>query len=570
MIKNIFLPEKLGNVRLIPKTILGISLDEKNIKFAKVFATKSKTQIQNLKSFSIEKDNAIDYSKRVSASLQTALNTIGNFDDVYISIPASIVIFKEIKLPLKNTEKIRLVVENEIEPMLPFSTDDAIIDFIITRQEKDENDTQILVAATQKKDLEDVLNIYKEAGISPKKITIDLFAIYDLYQQIPEYKNIKNGSAIIETREHFTQIAFLQDGELRLIRNIPKGTSTVIKAIIEEIKQNETDIVLKLQQQGIEETDQIIQKHFINFLHDIQFTLNSFSLKIGFYKEIEKILFNYSNINIKNFDTFATNVLGIDCKIFDTKKILKTQTLTNTSTEPLVNWHKYTIALGTALPSPFHNEFNLRRKTFALYEESLVRKQIKTACGLTAIMLISMITFGFLQIKSLSSQVSNNEQTEVNKLKKVLLKTSKQTEDAAIKKRISRALKLKTLPILTKQTNTIVETEEKAWGQLTKLSIPSLKILSELTKIINREKFHITIKEISIFNDRNNIRTIDMLGYLKSKTGNDFQDFDLFDKSLKKETTSNLLTLVESDSSIAEEEEGGGAKFTLNLKEKEM
>ena len=57
------------------------------------------------------------------------------------------VIFKDLTLQLSDPDKIRMVLDYEIEPMLPFSIHDATIDFIVTKTQKDPQQTTVLVAA---------------------------------------------------------------------------------------------------------------------------------------------------------------------------------------------------------------------------------------------------------------------------------------------------------------------------------------------------------------------------------------------------------------------------------------
>ena len=44
------------------------------------------------------------------------------------------------------------------------------------------------MARKRKQDLKNILDIYNSAGIDPNSVTIDLFAIYSIYQQIEYYK----------------------------------------------------------------------------------------------------------------------------------------------------------------------------------------------------------------------------------------------------------------------------------------------------------------------------------------------------------------------------------------------
>jgi Tfp pilus assembly PilM family ATPase len=120
-------------------------------------------------------------------------------------------------------------------------------------------------------ELQAVLDIYTQAGIEPTSITIDLFAAYGLYQQIPDYKNIPHASALVDVFAMSTRIAFLQDGELRLTRSIPRGIMTVVKGISEELGVSVGDIEKKLQLHGVsvsndEAYNRVAQKQLIESL----------------------------------------------------------------------------------------------------------------------------------------------------------------------------------------------------------------------------------------------------------------------------------------------------------------
>lgn len=103
-----------------------------------------------------------------------------------------------------------MILDFEIESMLPFSIHEAVVDFIITSVDKKSGTSQILVAAVRSQDLQDQLDMYLKAGIDPTSITIDLFAYYSLYQQIPEYKSLPHATALVELGAHATRIVFLQ------------------------------------------------------------------------------------------------------------------------------------------------------------------------------------------------------------------------------------------------------------------------------------------------------------------------------------------------------------------------
>ena len=184
MIKDIFLPEKIGSKRIYAQRFLGFSIVDKTVTCAVVYAKRKKTIVEKLIKKEIEQGPEQNYNERAAQAIKKILSQIEKYDQINIAAPASLVVFKELETPFKDPDKIRMILDYEIESMLPFPIEEAITDFIITKQRKNENSSQILVAAIRKNDLQRILDIYTAAQIEPNNITIDLFSIYNLYQQI--------------------------------------------------------------------------------------------------------------------------------------------------------------------------------------------------------------------------------------------------------------------------------------------------------------------------------------------------------------------------------------------------
>ncbi len=84
----------------------------------------------------INSDNTIAYQSRITNALITIRSTLKN-DMIYFTIvvPSELVLYKELKFPFKDAEKIRAVLRYEVEPLLSFPIDDAIMDFIVINTE---------------------------------------------------------------------------------------------------------------------------------------------------------------------------------------------------------------------------------------------------------------------------------------------------------------------------------------------------------------------------------------------------------------------------------------------------
>ncbi len=575
MIKEIFLPEKLFGSRLLSKRIVGFSLEENHVQMTQVYATSRHTTVELALRMPLEEEAGAKHENRAQRAIAKLFSRVGKYDHVRISMPASLVVFKELTMPFNDPDKIRMVLEYEIEPALPFPIDEAIFDFIVTSQSKGGKDetTQIIAAAVRAPDLQEALDVYKKAGIEPTHITIDILGLYNLYQQIPEYNAIKAGASLIDVGPVSTKITFMQDGMLRMIRAIPKGFLSLTEQIAAELKISPDDVQKRLQEVGSADSQdeaytQVAQKHLFNFFNDIQFTLNSFTQKLNFTGAINKILFAGGTGAIHDLAQQATEILQTPCEIFETKKIFTNETIKYKKMPSDIDWGSYTRALGTAMPSTTDQEFDLRRKAFTLTKVNLVSKQIITAGALLATLLISIGVGGYFHLHALAVQTKYFEEKEVAKLKRVIDKGRRDGINPAIENLMKRAKRDSRLSTLVRTIGTLKEAEENTWLSLVKRKLSPLPILLEATKMIDRKNFAVSINNTSLFLE-DEAPHIEIEGILKPRRlGEDWKEWARFEQSLTDKDRKTLpLKLVDSSPEQSDAPDGG-VKFTITLRKR--
>jgi Tfp pilus assembly PilM family ATPase len=558
MIKELFLPITLGKKRILSQRIIGYSLDETRASAAATWATSGKTNIEAFYSVELENGDASNYKERSVVALKELARKIGRHEHVRIAIPASIVVLKELKVPFLDYDKIKMIIEYEVEAMLPFSIEEAVVDFIVTETFKDEGSSQILVAAVRIQDLQSIIEIYTEAGIKAEDITIDLFALYGLYQQIPEYKKITQATALIDVGTRTTRIAFLYHGELRFMRTIQKGIAFLAQLIADDVKKPVGEVLAHLHSQGLIKTndaafDQAIEKHLINFFHEIQFTINSFSLKLNYYENMNKILFTGLIDLFPDFIEFAATVLQTPCELFAGEKLLSSGNIKNKIPVSIESWNPYLIALGTAVTYPDHYEFNLRKKIFAQADYELASRQILTAATLLILLFGAIVAHGYLQIATLSATAKQIEKREIEKLKPLFADNMKLlTGKTNFKK------------IITEAERSLSE-KQAAWAQFSHATLEPVGIIYELMRIVDRRHNGVTLNSLTISTDDTGQQIIEVSGLFKSKTGHD--DFSNFYEWQKGFQDSLVLELVERiDEQSADDNSGVNFNAKLRLK----
>ncbi len=562
MIPKLFLPDKIFGIRLIPQKIVGISLSGESVNAVITLADKKKTSIERVISVPLAAGTQANYRQRAIATLEKIREEIGDADHIRVALPSAVVILKELSFPFNDREKIKRVLPFELESRLPFAIDDAIIDFVINQQE--ESGTNILVAAVRSQDLADALALYQSAHIEPTEVSIDLFALHALYEQIPEYADIKEGTAINDMSSHSTRLAFLQNGVLRLMRTFPKGLNTLVDTIASESKENVSATLDYVTSGSLEDKidnplAQMAHKQLINYLNEVQFTLNSYCQTLKFYGPINNIFFCGTADLIPSLPSFATQILQTPCSFLDARRITENPLIVCLPEAAQSLSTAYAQATGLACPSKRYEDFNLRTGRFALTNLPLEKSQLLMSFALTAILCITLGAVGYLQMRNLQSHHDVIQKTLTTNLSQPLLSPTQNILDSQDQERIRRSMN--SLSALIASTNLLLQQKETVWLVINHRSIDPLKIFLDLTRTIDRGSYSITTQSLDIEREKETVARLQI--NLSSKTNdNDWQAFTKFIQGL---TTSRYFTLGEYKE---EPGEMGGVQVLLSLYEK--
>lgn len=570
MIKEIFLPEKIGQHRILSQKIVGLLVKDDAVQMAVTQIKRHGATLENLFQEPIEQGSSETLNDRVSQAIKRVIHQVPVYDQIRVCIPASMVVFKDLTLQFTDPEKIRMVLEYEVETMLPFSVNEAIVDFIITKTEKDPQQANILVAAIRNQDLVQYLSLYQSAGIDPNLITIDLFALYGLYLQIPAYNTITQSTALVEIGPQATRIAFLQQGQLRMSRYIQEGFLSIVKSVSSELSVSE-DTVIKHLTEGLRaQHDTAInrsaQKCFIQLLNDIQFTLNSFSMKLNASDGIGKVLFTYGDVHIPDLMAFCSDTIQIPCETFQTEKLFENTAIINKVHDVNVNLSDYVTVIGVALPLISHSDFNFRRKQFSFQQNKLILRQLATAFGIVLGIFVLVGAKGYIDLASLSSEARNLELREINRIKAENIFTKDQYP------------KKPTMQNVVREAEKIVQEKLELWAPFAQQRMRPLELWIELTRIINKKQFDVTIKDVVFTTEEKSwerekdgavkkdagIPKFEVEGLFKSKTGDHFTDFISF---LNRFRDSNTLKFIEQYEETPAPD--GGVNFTIRMRLKE-
>ena len=92
--------------------------------------------------------------------------------DCVVSIPAGNFTFRNLQVPFSNSKKIRMVLPFELEPTLPYSVEDLVVDFQTLNGFPEGDQTELIAAAIERNRLSPYLEALASIEVNPEKITL--------------------------------------------------------------------------------------------------------------------------------------------------------------------------------------------------------------------------------------------------------------------------------------------------------------------------------------------------------------------------------------------------------------
>jgi type IV pilus assembly protein PilM len=486
MIKNIFVPEKVGSYYIFQKKIVGFDVGKTHVTATLMTLKGKAATLEKTVSIPLDAGSTNNYDERAVKAIHDASQEIGAYDEVTTALSSSLVVFKELKLPFVDQQKIKMVLDFEIEPLLPFPVADAMIDFIVTKELPHEKSSEILVAAVQKQHIAHHLSLFEQAGISPATITVDLFALYGIYRLMPSYAHLPGTVAVIDLGAHATGIAFIDNGQLRLIRSLPRGTFTQAKTLSTVLDISPNDAMAAIVRFGLEKNNdpeymKAVTTLFKEFWQDISLTLNSFSSQTDSKQMLGHIFILGGGAEIKGVAPFVSQLLGIECQLLQAHKLLQAESLQFTTKNGISP--TTVISLAAALPTPTTAEFNLCKKEFLVTgDQKTFLTQLIVAATLVGLFFIALAQQDFFQARKLRNNAEEAKNEAITQLKSSFRKIPESEND---------------LRVVVDMAEAELRKEEKLWFAFANPDRASfLRYLLELTSRINKHELGFEIDRL--------------------------------------------------------------------------
>lgn len=504
MIRNLFFPDQFRNYYLFKKRVIGFDIGKTHITATQVVFRGYAIIVEKIITESIEVNNDVDYTENVGKTVQVILQQLDSYDEIRTAFNSATVIFKQLRLPFIGREQIGMTVGFEVEPLLPFPLQDTVIDFIITSENIAEKSSEVLVAAVQKQHIGQHLALFEAAQINPSVICIDFFSIYSFYRKSTGY-SIESGSVVlVDMGSHTTALGYVLNGQLRLVRSLPKGSYHLVKQISEALDISAYQAMEMVIRYGLEgEGNSLYQKVIIQaastFWREISFTLQSFEVQTQTNSSSALLLLFGGASVLKGLPIFVTKTIARPCEIWNIDLAAHDCNFTVSSSVHLSPAN--VMSLATALPFVPAGHCSLRQQEFANPDDaSLFAKQFFVACALVCLLFAALITTTVLDVNSLHKEADESEMEARLELQSAM--------SGLLQKADSQDLfEQDNLDELVSDLEQVIKKEEKLWFSFANPSrISFLRYLLELTNKIDKKNLGFILQKLTI-ND--GVMTID-------------------------------------------------------------
>jgi len=347
---------------------------------------------------------------------------------VSITVFGQNVSIKKVTMPKIAKKELHDAVIWNAKKDLPFSGDDATIDFKVLGETKEKgiDKIEVLAAVVEQKLIDDQIKLFDSIGVEPTKILAVPLSIYYNFLQLSDEHDEVTG-VVIDIGAKITNIIFIHEGNLQFAREISTGGDDITNAMIGTIVGSKGAVKIDKEEaerlkfiHGIPSDDTIqttdngitlnqiasVMRPAIERLTvQIQRSFDYYRTKFP-YDEPDKVFVSGGTALLKNIDVFLSDGLNKTVEILDPFKRMEIAP----GLEDEKNVSEVAPSLAVAVGTAFSDKKGINLLPKELKDKLLFAVQKRVLMLAAAVIVFFMGTMSFFAFSELISV--NNELTE--------------------------------------------------------------------------------------------------------------------------------------------------------------
>ena len=287
--------------------------------------------------------------RRLGEAIMTAVGQAGiRTSNVAIGLPSNKTFSTVIDVPKVSEQELRAMMKYQVDQYIPMSSDEAEVDWVLLGESLHaQNQYEVLLTSTSKTYAEERLELVEGLGFNVIAEEPDAIAMV----RSLSVTDSQDARLIIDMGENSTDLAVVYNGAPRLIRMIPTGLSSLVRAAVQNLNVQEDQARQFILKFGLA-PDRLDGQ----VLRAIDSTLDSFSSEliksIKFFQTrypntaVSGILLSGFGSVIPQLDSYVMNKAGIQSIVADPWQRVQVSQSDQQQLAPIAS--EFAIAVGLA------------------------------------------------------------------------------------------------------------------------------------------------------------------------------------------------------------------------------
>ncbi len=241
--------------------------------------------------------------------------------NVAISTGGHSVVIKTINTSKRPEKELHDTIFSEAEQYIPYDIDDVNIDYqLLGESELTSDQMNVLLVAVKKDLVAEYIELIQTAGLNPRIIDVDTFALQNTYEILP-YESHEKVTLLIDVGASKTSLNILKANSSLMMRDTVSGVNQILEEITEQfdISIEEAQDALNGEAQGIvsaEDLETISRKVAKSWSSEILEVVNTYQSGAN-EEQVEKIVLSGGGVFVDGFKETLLSELEADISIIN-------------------------------------------------------------------------------------------------------------------------------------------------------------------------------------------------------------------------------------------------------------
>ncbi|MFH2060140.1 MAG: type IV pilus assembly protein PilM [Pseudomonadota bacterium] len=241
--------------------------------------------------------------------------------NVAISTGGHSVVIKTINMATRPEKELHDMIFSEAEQYIPYDIDDVNIDYqLMGESEFSPDQINVLLVAVKKDLVAEYIDLIQMAGLNPRIIDVDTFALQNAYEILP-YENREKVTLLIDVGASKMSLNILKANSSLMMRDTVSGVNQIIEELSEQldISIEEAQDALNGDLKGIvseDDFERISLKVAQSWCSEICEAVNTYQSGAS-QEKVEKIILSGGGVFVEGFKEALLSELEADVSIIN-------------------------------------------------------------------------------------------------------------------------------------------------------------------------------------------------------------------------------------------------------------